>query len=161
MKPHLLACLLLASLARETVGSPRDNEALAQLEQGERMWIAAELSRYEYRLIKGGVFGYTEYTVRVNDGSCTARSRFGFGKPQRWRRADCDGLTVPELLAEIREQLMRGTRRLELKLDESIGYVVMFSAEPDTDLTDQDWYLRVSDFRAISRAPNKTMEPTR
>jgi hypothetical protein len=161
MRTHLVACVLLASFAHETMASPGDIRSLAQLEQAERMWLAAEISGYRYRLIKGGVFGYSEYTVKVNDGSCTARSRFVFDKPQRWRRAKCDGLTIPELFSEVRQQLMRGTRRVEMKIDESVGYVVTFNAEPDTDLTDQDWYLRVSDFRATSRVPKETMEPIR
>jgi hypothetical protein len=161
MRMQLVTFCLLASFAQKAMASPGDAHYLAQLEQAERTWIAADVSGYRYRLVKGGVFGYSEYTVRFKGGSCTARSRFVFDKPQPWRRAKCDGLTMPELFSEVREQLVRGTRRVEMKVEESLGYVVTFSAEPDTDLTDQDWYLSVSDFRATSRAPNKTMEPTR
>lgn len=150
MRIKFVTFWLLASFAQKPMASPADTQYLAQLEQAERMWIAADVSGYRYRLVKGGVFGYSEYTVRVKDGSCTARSRFVFNKPQPWRRAKCDGLTMPELFSEVREQLVRGTLRVEMKVEESLGYVVKFSAEPDTDLMDQDWYLIVSDFRASS-----------
>jgi hypothetical protein len=154
-------CWLLAAVAQKLMASPADAHYLAQLEQAERMWIAAGVSGYSYRLVKGGVFGYSEYAVTISDGSCTARSRFVFDKPQPWRRAKCDGLVMLELFSEVREQLIRGTRRVEMEVEKSFGYIVRFSAEPDTNLTDQDWYFSVSDFRATSRAPDKTMEPTR
>jgi Family of unknown function (DUF6174) len=161
MRTQLVACCLLASFGQPLMASPQDAEYLAQLEQAERMWSSAVVSGYRYTLVKGGVFGYSEYTVRFKEGRCTARSRFVFDKPRPWQSTKCEGLTMPALFSEVREQLVRGTRRVELNFDESLGHIVKFSAEPDTDLTDQDWYLRVSDFRATFGAPNKTMEPTR
>lgn len=160
MRIQLVTCCLLA-FGQPLMASPKDAEYLAQLEQAERMWGSADVSGYRYTLLKGGVFGYAEYTVRFKQGRCTARSRFVFDKPRPWQPARCEGLTMPELFSEVREQLVRGTRRVELNFDESLGHIVKFSAEPDTDLTDQDWYLSVSDFRATFRALNKTTEPTR
>jgi len=150
MKLQLAAGLLLMSFCLPLTASEQDRDYLAQLEQAERTWHAAGLAGYRYTLIKGGVFGHSECEVRVGKGRCTARSRFTFQQPELWQRAKCDGLTMPELISQVREQLVKGTRHVELKLDAAVGYIVEFSAEPDTELPDQDWYVQIKQFRSWS-----------
>jgi hypothetical protein len=148
--------VLLAAFCAPLAASPQDVEYLAQLDRAERSWAAANVLAYRYTLVKGGVFGHSEYQLKVGANRCTARSRFVFdNKPKPWRYAKCDGLTMPELFAEVREQLVKGTRRVGLKLDGSLGYIVEFTAEPATNLSDQDWYVIVSEFRANTRAREK------
>jgi Family of unknown function (DUF6174) len=150
VKLQIAIALLLASCSQQLTASQQDRDYLAQLEQAERLWNAADLAGYRYTLVRGGVFGYSEYEVRVGKGRCTARSRFVFEQPQLWQRAKCDGLTMPELFSDVRDQLEGGTRSVELKLDGALGYIVEFSAEPDTQLSDQDWYVRIRKFRSWS-----------
>jgi Family of unknown function (DUF6174) len=159
----IAAALLLLSLTWEGLSAAEhDSELLVELDRAARLWDSTGLSTYRYTLLRGGVFGGTLYEVRLRKGNCTAHGRPYIGKPKgNWRRASCEGLTIPELLADVRHQLLLGTRRAELEFDETFGYVVRFSVEPNTDLTDQDWYLEVSNFQTADAAPDKTMEPTR
>lgn len=139
--------LLLACFCQPLPASEQDRDYLAQLEQAERSWKSADLAGYRYTLIRGGVFGHSEYEVRVGKDRCTARSRVVAEKPRPWQSAKCDGLTMPELFADVRAQLTKGTQQVTLRLDGGLGYIAEFSAEPDTSLSDQFWYLQVRQFR--------------
>ena len=71
MKLQIVTGLLLASFCQQPTASEQDRDYLGQLEQAERMSNAANLAGYRYTLVRGGVFGYSEYEVRV--GKAAAR----------------------------------------------------------------------------------------
>ena len=143
-----VAYFLIVLSSEQSLAASHDSELLAQLAQAEAVWSSAGLTDYGYSLTRGGVFGYTQYKVRISKGRCSASSRPVFGKSRgAWQRTGCEGITISELFQDIRRELTRGTVRASAEFDKAFGYVTSFSAEPDTGLSDQDWYLEVKEFK--------------
>jgi hypothetical protein len=72
-----------------------------------------------------------------------------FGKSKgAWKQTGCEGITISDLFQDIRHELTRGTVRASAEFHKTFGYVMKFSGEPDTGITDQDWYLEVKEFKA-------------
>jgi hypothetical protein len=113
-----------------------------------RIWAEAEPMAYRYSLRSGGVFGYTLYKVSVRDGICRAKSKFVYTRKfGRWERVSCDGILIADLIGRAEDQERAGVKFSEISINQEFGFVSYYSAEPDTELTDQSWYFEVTDFR--------------
>jgi hypothetical protein len=143
-----VACFVIILSSEQSPAASHDSELLAQLDHAEALWNSAGLTDYGYSLTQGGVFGYTQYKVRIRKGRCSASSHpMPDTSKGAWQRTGCEGLTIPELFQDIRRELMRGTVRARAEFDKTFGYVMNFSADPDTRIPDQGWYLKVTEFK--------------
>ena len=148
----LLVMLLLASAVCQGDGSAYDRQ---RLDDATHAWDEARILSYNYAITSGGAFGATAYRISVIDGSCKATSRLVRAKTRDvWKPDSCDGLTVPELLAELRRRIDTPHVNVTMELDSRLGYPTYFSTD-SSDLYDSLWTFRASDFCVRSRrAPN-------
>jgi len=118
---------------------------LAKLGEMNSLWQSKEPESYEYKAIRGGSFGYSEYLVRVDKGRCFAKSRYGSEEPGRWKKADCSNISVAGLFEDTATQFERGFNGAEIEFDQVWGFVSYFYSEPAGEISDQSWYFQVID----------------
>ena len=146
-----LAAILLVAEPDTAIATERMAELKAEVSRAEMQWSGAAPKRYSYTLKSGGAFGYTTYLVRVENGRCTAKSRYTWERPGPWKPDKCAGHTVAELFAEIRRLLEFPMDRVEWESDPTFGFPVKARLEPHTEETDTSSYFEISNFRARKR----------
>ena len=139
----LLLAIVLASNA--ALGQSR-TDLLDVLDKQERQWQTAQPKNYSYVLFSWYTFTRMTYEVTVRDGECTARSR---ARPaQKWTPDSCDGVRITDVFAELRKQWQSCPADVRLEFDEKYGFISDLTFEPKTDLSDQEWSITISKFKA-------------
>jgi len=141
MKHTIFALLLFSSF------SWASEYTEAQLSDLKNSWLLSEPKSYRYTLRHGGVFGYTIEKITIRNGVCTSRSQSVYGKKQPWKRSTCEGHRIHELISSVQKQELDGVFQSEIKVKAEYNFISYYSAEPKTDLTDQDWYFEVLSFK--------------
>jgi hypothetical protein len=142
MKITIFALLMFGSISWASEYSE------AQLSDLKNNWVANELRSYSYTLRHGGAFGYTIEKITVRKGVCTARSQSVYGKKQPWKKGTCEGYRIHELISSVQKQELEGVFQSKIELNSEYKFISYYSAEPKTELTDQDWYFQVLNFKA-------------
>ena len=118
-------------------------EAQEMLDVARAVWEGNKLTDYTFTLERGGVFGGVKYRVKVENGKC---SKVTYWHRLKRHKDTCDNRTVAELLDELGQVIKEDPVSIWLKFDPKLGFPVEVSVEPRTDLTDQDWWYRISRF---------------
>ncbi len=148
MKFIFCAILLVFLTASALASSPT---SITEIESAESLWNSKNLTSYSYVVKEGGVFGFYEYKIKVNDSKCSAKSRYSIGsKFSSWKNDVCTGHLISEQFARAKKQILTGTNHSNFTANASAGYLEYFSADPVTDATDQDWYIEIKGFKVIS-----------
>lgn len=142
MKFTIFALLMFGSISWASEYSE------AQLSDLKNNWVSNEPRSYSYTLRHGGAFGYTIEKITVRKGVCTARSQNVYGKKQPWKKGTCEAHRIHELIASVQKQELEGVLLSKIQVNSEFHFVSYYSAEPETELTDQDWYFEVSNFKA-------------
>ena len=150
----LVVVFILAGCATEssrgleyrTAKSTNSAEIVAALDKAKAQWDAAGITNYSLRIRRGGVFGGSVFKATYQAGSCRAAHLKDVGLPSSFA---CERNSMPQLLAEVREQVISGESDVSLSLDPELGYIRWFSIEPHTDLTDQGWGIEITHFRVL------------
>jgi len=122
------------------------HEIAVALDAAEAKWAATGITNYSFRIRRGGAFGGSVYNAVYRPGSCGATHLKDVGLPASF---SCEENSMPQLFAEIRNQVASRNSDISVSLDPKIGYVRSFSIEPHTDLTDQGWGAEISHFRVL------------
>jgi hypothetical protein len=122
------------------------NDVAVALDKAEAQWVAAGATKYSFHIRRGGVFGGSVYKVIYRGGSCRATHLKDIGLPSSFA---CERNSIPQLFAEIRNEVASANSDISLSLDSELGYVHWFSVEPHTDLTDQGWGAEISHFKVL------------
>jgi len=124
--------------------------SLAEIETAESLWNSKNLISYSYLVKEGGVFGFSEYKIKVNGEKCSAKSRYSIGsKFSSWKSDVCTGHLISEQFARSKKQMLAGTNHSTFTANAGVGYIQYFSADPITDATDQDWYIEIKNFKVV------------
>jgi hypothetical protein len=133
-------------LEYRTAQSTNSAEIVAAIDRAEAQWRSAAITSYSLRIRRGGVFGGSVFKATYGPGSCRATYLKDVGLPSSLA---CEENSMPQLLAEVRNQVTSGEGDVSLSLDPELGYLHWFSVEPHTDLTDQGWGVEITHFRVL------------
>ena len=138
-------CLILVIFIMPERAFCQDSTYLLKLSEAENLWNLQNFSSYSYTLKNGGAFGFSLYRISFKNGKCTAKSKAFL---RNWKTDVCSRHTMPEVFTEFRRQLNFGTESVRAEFDPELGYLKSLYLEPKTDLTDQSWYVEVTNFKA-------------
>jgi hypothetical protein len=147
-----IVLLVATFIALETSVWAQHPRQSVQLSEAEKRWGEFGASSYTYKLRVGGVFGSSDYLVKVEEGACKARriGGIGIGKPRfrdRFRyEPGCEGWTIRELLERVQFDLARGFSLTDIEFDAKYGFVRKASLD-STEVADQGWGFEVMEFR--------------
>ncbi len=151
LKAILPAVLLVASTAAWGGGAEL---ARVSLDTAESRWNDAALSTYEYTLRSSHPFGHTVYRINVTPTGCKASARETFmTRTAPWKLISCEGLTIPELIAELRRRLQDRNFSVSASFDDELGFPITFTTE-SSKATDSERTVSISRFNAPPRRPS-------
>lgn len=142
MKLTIFALLLFSSLGQASEYSE------TQFSELKNNWLLTEPKSYSYTLRHGGAFGYTIHKITIRNSFCKARTQFVFEKKFPWEKSSCEGYRIHELIESVQKQELEGVFQSKIKLSSKYNFISYYSAEPKTELTDQDWYFEILSFKA-------------
>ena len=117
-----------------------------QLAAAEAIWKRAPLRSYEYTLHYGAI------VVNADCKSLTLRTRVVNGVVMR--TVGCQALrssysSVPMMFQFLKETLATHPDKIEVTFDETMGYPVRVFVDPKSDVTDDEFYFEVTDFKVL------------
>jgi hypothetical protein len=141
----LIALLSVVSVAHSEATS--NSEALIKLGHAEDTWRQRAPMNYDYTVLSSGVFGGAIHRVTVRASMCKSMWRSTrHTYLQIWKKETCDDHRIEEILKELRRLLEYGAERVEVRFNETYGYVEYLSLTPGGGIPDQDWYLEMQRF---------------
>ena len=144
----IAAIMALALTASALASETADRSTLEALDLAKARWNSRAASSMTYTVRIGGVFGGADHKVTIRNGRCKAISRSTHARFDAfWRPTECTGLRIPDLFAELRRQLVRGTVSHDVRFNSTFGYIEELTLEPKTNITDQAGWVEMKRFR--------------